>query len=155
METEVKDFVKSAIQQHEDKFHKRKCRSVFVEPTLGEIKAFFQERQINVSPEHFWNFYDNKKWKIGKNKMKDWRLAALNARDWENAPRNLYLKKEKTPEQLEKEKQDFERKRQEIREENSRFFKEKTTAELTEMLKDTKYLYRWWLIKEILEERKD
>ena len=57
-----------------------KKRTVFVPPSLEEVKAYCQERNNSVDAEQFIDFYTAKGWMIGKNKMKDWRGAV---RTWE------------------------------------------------------------------------
>jgi len=52
----------------------------FNRPTLEELKNYCLERKNNVDAEAFLDFYDSKDWKIGKNKMKDWKAAV---RTWE------------------------------------------------------------------------
>lgn len=53
-------------------------------PTLEDVKAYCTERQNNVDPERFIDYYDSNGWMVGKNKMKDWKAAV---RTWE---RNNY-----------------------------------------------------------------
>ena len=55
-------------------------RSVFIPPTVEEVRAYCQERGNNVDPEKFVDFYESKGWMIGKNKMKDYKAAI---RHWE------------------------------------------------------------------------
>lgn len=50
----------------------------FVKPTIAEIQAYCQERNKTIDAERFWNFYESKGWKVGKNPMKDWRAAVCN-----------------------------------------------------------------------------
>jgi len=52
----------------------------FTPPTLEEIEAYCRERNNNVEPVRFFNFYESKGWMVGKNKMKDWKAAV---RTWE------------------------------------------------------------------------
>lgn len=52
----------------------------FVKPTVSEIREYCTERNNNVDPEKFYDFYESKGWKIGKNTMKDWKAAV---RTWE------------------------------------------------------------------------
>nr|DAE07792.1 MAG TPA: helix-turn-helix domain protein [Siphoviridae sp. ct5kv15] len=52
----------------------------FTPPTLEDVKAYCQERNNQVDPERFLDFYSAKGWMIGKNKMKDWKAAV---RTWE------------------------------------------------------------------------
>ena len=54
--------------------------NIFIKPTLEEVRAYCEERNNNVDPETFINFYESKGWLIGKNKMKDWKAAV---RTWE------------------------------------------------------------------------
>lgn len=52
----------------------------FSKPTVEEVAAYCQERNNNVDPQRFWNFYEAKGWKIGKSPMKDWKACV---RTWE------------------------------------------------------------------------
>ena len=52
----------------------------FVKPTVEEIKAYCQERNNNVDPDSFFNYYESKGWLVGKTPMKDWKAAI---RTWE------------------------------------------------------------------------
>ena len=54
----------------------------FVPPTLDEIKDYCLERNNNVDPQRFYDFYEAKGWYVGKNKMKDWKAAV---RTWERS----------------------------------------------------------------------
>jgi hypothetical protein len=52
----------------------------FKKPTIDEIKQYCEERKNNVDAETFYDFYESKGWKIGKNVMKDWKASV---RTWE------------------------------------------------------------------------
>jgi hypothetical protein len=52
----------------------------FKKPHVFDIKNYCLERKNNIDPEAFYDFYESKGWKVGKNKMKDWRAAV---RTWE------------------------------------------------------------------------
>lgn len=52
----------------------------FTPPTLDEVREYCQERNNNIDPETFINFYESKGWFVGKNKMKDWKASV---RTWE------------------------------------------------------------------------
>tara|TARA_R110002020_G_scaffold9069_4_gene36279 strand:- start:2220 stop:2834 length:615 start_codon:yes stop_codon:yes gene_type:complete len=52
----------------------------FKKPKLEEIKNYCQERNNNVDPEAFINFYESKGWQIGKETMKSWKACV---RTWE------------------------------------------------------------------------
>lgn len=61
-------------------------RKRFIPPTLEEVIDYCNERQNNVDPEQFIDYYTTNGWKVGKNKMKDWKASI---RTWE---RNGYSK---------------------------------------------------------------
>ena len=53
----------------------------FKPPTVEEVSAYFHEKQLHnwqTEAEKFWDFYDCKGWKVGKNKMAKWKSAASN-----------------------------------------------------------------------------
>lgn len=54
----------------------------FTPPSPEEVKAYCIERGNNVDPERFYNYYESNGWKVGKNKMKDWKAAV---RTWERS----------------------------------------------------------------------
>lgn len=64
-----------------DKDIKENTKEKFKKPTLEEVESYCKERNNNVDPERFIDFYESKDWMIGKNKMKDWKACI---RTWEN-----------------------------------------------------------------------
>lgn len=52
----------------------------FKKPNVDEVKGYCKERNNNIDAEAFIDFYESKDWKIGKNKMKDWKACV---RTWE------------------------------------------------------------------------
>lgn len=54
---------------------------VFKKPTLEEVRDYCLERNNNIDPVSFIDFYESKGWLIGKSKMKDWKAAI---RNWEH-----------------------------------------------------------------------
>ena len=74
-------------------------------------------------------------------------------RFWERTE-GLVLTEQEREELKEKNRRALEAKRAEIRKENGSYFENKTTEELQEMLKNKKFIMQWWLIKEILAERR-
>lgn len=52
----------------------------FVKPSLKEISDYCKERNNDVNPEKFLNYYEANGWKVGRNNMKDWKAAI---RTWE------------------------------------------------------------------------
>ena len=52
----------------------------FKKPKLDDVKDYCILRNNNIDAEAFMDFYESKDWKIGKNKMKDWKACV---RTWE------------------------------------------------------------------------
>jgi predicted phage replisome organizer len=61
----------------------------FVKPTREEILDYCKERQNQVNPSQFYDFYESKNWMVGKNKMKDWKAAV---RTWEQRNKSNGIK---------------------------------------------------------------
>ena len=59
---------------------KIKKRKVFQKPTIEEIQQYCTDRNNNVDAECFYDFYESKGWKVGKEPMKDWKACV---RTWE------------------------------------------------------------------------
>jgi hypothetical protein len=58
-------------------------RATFTKPTVDELKEFMLEKKCTfefakVESEKFWNFYESKNWKVGKEKMSVWKSACSN-----------------------------------------------------------------------------
>lgn len=56
----------------------------FVPPSVEEVRAYCLERKNGINAEQFVDYYESNGWKVGKNKMKDWKASV---RTWE---RNRY-----------------------------------------------------------------
>lgn len=83
----------------------------FQKPTIEEVKAYAERNgKALADPERFYDFYEANGWKVGKNKMKDWRAAFRNWERTEKAGRaggsvdrlaeHPILENEYTPEHL-------------------------------------------------------
>lgn len=59
---------------------KAKKKTSSMPPKLEEIEDYCFERQNDVDPQHFYDYYTSNGWKVGKNPMKDWKAAI---RTWE------------------------------------------------------------------------
>lgn len=55
-------------------------RKRFSPPTVEEVREYCRERNNNVDPQRFVDFYESKGWKVGKEGMKDWKACV---RTWE------------------------------------------------------------------------
>jgi hypothetical protein len=53
----------------------------FVPPTLEEVRLYCIERSNGVDAKKFYSHYTSNGWKVGKNKMVDWKAAV---RSWEH-----------------------------------------------------------------------
>lgn len=62
----------------EDKNNSKAKR--FKKPSVEEIETYCNERNNNINPNAFYDYYESKDWMIGKNRMKDWKAAI---RTWE------------------------------------------------------------------------
>lgn len=63
----------------------------FAPPSLEEVRAYCTERNNNVDPEAFIDFYSSKGWKVGNQTMKDWKASV---RTWERRSRDKPTPKE-------------------------------------------------------------
>ena len=52
----------------------------FAKPTLEDVSKYCLERNNNIDPQKFFDYYESKGWVVGKTKMKDWKAAV---RTWE------------------------------------------------------------------------
>lgn len=53
-------------------------RKKFQAPTVQEVKAYADEKGLNVDAQRFVDYYSSKGWLVGKSPMKDWRAACRN-----------------------------------------------------------------------------
>jgi hypothetical protein len=49
----------------------------FTPPTIEEVKNYIEEKGYNIDAERFIYYYESNGWKVGKNKMKDWKAAIV------------------------------------------------------------------------------
>lgn len=56
----------------------------FKPPTLEDVEAYVAERGRGMDAQAFWDFYESKGWRVGNQKMRDWRAAV---RNWERGDR--------------------------------------------------------------------
>lgn len=52
----------------------------FIKPTIEELEAYMEERNMNNVANRFFDHYESNGWKVGKNPMKDWKASV---RTWE------------------------------------------------------------------------
>lgn len=78
IEIEYRDKSKD-IDINKDKENKEKTKR-FTPPSLEEVQAYCNERNNNINPEYFVDYYNSNGWIVGKTKMKDWKATV---RNWE------------------------------------------------------------------------
>ena len=66
---------KNNIHKKEQYFKNIKESRRFTPPSLEEVKAYCKERNNGIDPQRFIDYYESNGWKVGRNKMKDWRAA--------------------------------------------------------------------------------
>ena len=72
----------TTVKEYKELEEYKEIKNKFIAPTVEEVKAYCQERNNNVDPVTFVNFYSSKGWMVGKNKMKDWKACV---RTWERS----------------------------------------------------------------------
>jgi hypothetical protein len=72
----------------------QKEKKKFVPPSLADVAAYCEERANGIDPELFVDFYERNGWKVGKNKMVDWKAAV---RTWERRQKNEQKLRESPP----------------------------------------------------------
>jgi hypothetical protein len=50
----------------------------FIPPTREDILSYCQENGLTIDIDRFLNYYSSNGWKVGKNKMQDWKATARN-----------------------------------------------------------------------------
>lgn len=73
-------YIRKALDQYDalktEKMPDVKRQSTrFIEPTLNEVDQEIKDNGYCVDPVSFISFYKSKNWKVGKEKMKDWKAA--------------------------------------------------------------------------------
>ena len=67
--------------------------SKFVPPTVLEVATYLTEQGFKYPQKYadsFVSFYGSKGWMVGKNKMKNWKLATKQWKEWEKKS-NIYV----------------------------------------------------------------
>ncbi len=82
-ETYVRHMETETIAETETKTRAKKAK-VFTKPLIKEIILYCKERNNRVNPNKFYNYYESNGWKVGKNKMKNWKAAIRNWETMEN-----------------------------------------------------------------------
>lgn len=73
-------LVECSIEEYAPASQSPSLRKRFQKPTLEEVRAYCKERNNQVDPQAFLDFYESKGWRIGTAPMKDWQASV---RTWE------------------------------------------------------------------------
>lgn len=66
-------------------------RKPFVPPSLEEVQAYITEKQLNINPKTFWDYYESADWHDSKGKaIKSWKQKCLM---WENYNKDKRVEK--------------------------------------------------------------
>lgn len=68
--------------------------SKFVPPSIEEVEEYLKNEgylRPRVYADQFVSFYGSKGWMIGKNKMKSWKLATKQWKEWEKKNKNIIV----------------------------------------------------------------
>ena len=68
----IKDNI---VERIEDTTISSKKEKRFIKPTIQEIQAHILEKGYTFDAEAFYAFYESNGWKVGKNPMKNWKMA--------------------------------------------------------------------------------
>jgi uncharacterized protein YdaU (DUF1376 family) len=63
-------------KNHKPLTKNHKKTATFVAPSITEIQDYQKEKDLNLNPCQFHDFYESKGWLVGKSKMRDWKAAA-------------------------------------------------------------------------------
>ena len=88
-ECNATDIDKNRLEEDKKEEKNNSKTKRFKKPSVEEIETYCNERNNNINPNAFYDYYESKDWMIGKNRMKDWKAAI---RTWE---RNTGGKNEK------------------------------------------------------------
>ena len=82
----ISDGINKQSKEEKSKEEKSKeYHEQFVPPSVEEVRGYCRERNNNIDPQEFVDFYSAKGWMIGRNKMKDWKACV---RTWEKNREN-------------------------------------------------------------------
>ena len=72
----------------------------FVKPTIEEIRAYTTAKHYTFDAEAFFAYYESNGWKVGRNPMKDWRMACTTWQKKQNERNNNGNNQHPTDEQV-------------------------------------------------------
>jgi hypothetical protein len=94
---EEKNYIEVEATKKETEQGKGGAGKKFVQPTIEEVESYIKEKGYNVDAERFVAYYESNGWKVGKNPMKDWKMAIVTWSKNDNQQKNNYKTFEKQP----------------------------------------------------------
>ena len=85
---------------------KTSTKKRFVKPTIDQIAAYINEKNLHFDADGFYDYYESKGWLVGKSPMKDWKAAC---RTWEHNRKSIDKNKEVNEEIPDERKDGWER----------------------------------------------
>lgn len=79
--TDTKQEIKNEKNDKNIKSSKEKPICNIIPPDVEWVRTYCKERNNGIDPQKFFDFYESKGWKVGKEKMKNWQACV---RTWEN-----------------------------------------------------------------------
>lgn len=76
----------------------------FTPPTLEDLVVYCQANSLEVDEQAFIDYYESNDWKVGRNKMKDWKAAA---RNWSRRNKEASRKLNFTADEMQPAEQDL------------------------------------------------
>ena len=69
-------------------------KQAFIPPTIQEIKAFIESKNLRVDADKFYYHYESNGWMVGRNKMKSWTATVMKWNSGETTTNKSVTKKE-------------------------------------------------------------
>ena len=76
--------------------NKIKNENIYIKPTLEELIEYCKLKDLNVDCQCFYDYYESNGWKVGRNKMKDWKATLRNwhrRNEEKKKPKETYIQK--------------------------------------------------------------
>lgn len=74
-------YTSSQQEQEQEEEKEEEQDKKFVKPSIIEIASYMHEKGMNNVSERFYNFYESKGWRIGKNPMQNWKACVMTWKD--------------------------------------------------------------------------
>lgn len=93
-ETETETRNGSIEKENIEKEKVAKAPIRFHKPTLDEVREYIKQKGYSFSAEQFYAYYESNGWKVGRNPMKDWKMACVTWQAKEKQPQQIGIDEE-------------------------------------------------------------